>query len=184
MPRNKPQQGAEEKKSEILEAARTLFLSDGYEATSIGAIATAAGVAPNTIYWYFKDKDELLLAVLDQLFQENLTEFTTIVARPISEQLLWLVLKLRGVSRLISTVHNRIHESDAINQWHSRFHSIVEQLFRQQLQQQVAKPSIAVEGMIATYTIEGLVTHDIEENAVRLTCEALASRWMKASAGT
>jgi len=179
VPRNKPQQGADEKKAEILEAARKLFLDAGYEATSITAIATAAGVAPNTIYWYFKDKDELLLAVLDQLLQENLAEFMSVIGRPISEQLLWLVKKLRGFSRLISTVHTRIHESNTLNQWHSQFHITVEQLFRQQLQQQVTGESISVEGRIAAYTIEGLVTHDIEENAAQLTCEALASRWVK-----
>jgi AcrR family transcriptional regulator len=179
MPRNKPLQGADEKKAEIIIAARKLFLDAGYEATPIGAIATAAGVAANTIYWYFKDKDELLVAVLDQLFQENLAEFSAVTGRPVSEQLLWLVKKLQGFSSLMSTVHNRIHESNALDQWHNQFHTIVEQLFGMQLQQRLAKQSIAVEARIAAYTIEGLVMHAIDKNAVRLTCEALASRWAR-----
>ena len=44
--------------NEIIAAARTLFIETGYEDTSISRLAAAAGVAPNTIYWYFKDKDE------------------------------------------------------------------------------------------------------------------------------
>ena len=61
MARNKRLQDREEKQKEIMSAARTLFLNEGYEATSMSRIANIAGVAPNTIYWYFKDKDELLV---------------------------------------------------------------------------------------------------------------------------
>jgi TetR/AcrR family transcriptional regulator, cholesterol catabolism regulator len=179
MPRNKSLQGADEKKAEIIEAARKLFLEAGYEATPVGAIATAAGVAVNTIYWYFKDKDELLLAVLDELFQESVAEFMTVARRPLSEQLLWLVNKLQSFSHLVATLHNRIHESKALDQWHNQFHTTVEQFFGLQLQQRMAKESIPVELRIAAYTIEGLVTHNVDKNTVRLTCEALASRWAK-----
>lgn len=180
MPTNKRAEPEAEKRAQLVAAARELFVRDGYESTPMGRIAQAAGVTPNTIYWYFEDKDELLLVVLDQLFQENLAEFLGVAGRPLPEQLLWLVRKLQGFSRLISTVHSRVRESKALDQWHSQFHSSVEQLFGMQLPRKMAKQSIAAEVRIAAFTIEGLVTHAVDESAVRDTCVALASRWTKA----
>src|SRR3954447_16861376 len=47
----------------ILEAAQRLFEQRGYAATSVGAVATEAGVAPRTVYLAFETKAGLLRAV-------------------------------------------------------------------------------------------------------------------------
>lgn len=180
MPVNKRAEPEAEKKAQLMAAARQLFVQDGYESTPMGRIAKAAGVTPNTIYWYFEDKDALLLAVLDELFQENMATFLTVARKPLAEQLLWLVQTLRGFSRLISTVHARVRESKPVDQWHSQFHSIVEQLFAMQLPQEMTQAAIAAEVRIAAFTVEGLVTHVLDDDAVRLTCQQLASRWAQA----
>jgi AcrR family transcriptional regulator len=49
----------------ILEAARGLFVDDGYVATTIEAIASRAGVSPETIYATFGNKRSLLSQVID-----------------------------------------------------------------------------------------------------------------------
>ncbi|GAB3393138.1 hypothetical protein GCM10027568_21580 [Humibacter soli] len=54
----------ERKSSEILAAARELFLRDGFGATSIDAIASTAGVSKATVYSNFADKNALLVALL------------------------------------------------------------------------------------------------------------------------
>lgn len=54
----------ERKSPEILAAARELFLRDGFSATSIDAIALAAGVSKATVYSNFADKNALLVALL------------------------------------------------------------------------------------------------------------------------
>jgi len=180
MPVNKRAEPEAEKKAQLMAAARQLFVQDGYESTPMGRIAKAAGVTPNTIYWYFEDKDALLLAVLDELFQENMATFLTVARKPLAEQLLWLVQTLRGFSRLISTVHARVRESKPVDQWHSQFHSIVEQLFAMQLPQEMTQAAIAAEVRIAAFTVEGLVTHVLDDDTVRLTCQQLASRWARA----
>jgi len=48
----------------ILEAALHLFSARGYEATSVTAIAREAGVSRPSFYRYFKDKRDVLLALL------------------------------------------------------------------------------------------------------------------------
>jgi TetR/AcrR family transcriptional regulator len=47
----------------ILEAAEKLFLSKGYESTTMDEIATASEFSKGTLYNYFNSKDELYLAI-------------------------------------------------------------------------------------------------------------------------
>lgn len=49
----------------IVAAARDLLLAEGYAATTMQAVAAAAGVAADTVYHVFKTKRGLLKAVLD-----------------------------------------------------------------------------------------------------------------------
>ena len=50
--------------TEILDAARTVFASRGFEGATIDAIALTAGVAKGTVYLYFDSKRDLFLAAL------------------------------------------------------------------------------------------------------------------------
>ncbi len=55
---------AEAKYRQILDSARILFLDQGFDATSMDAIAREAGVSKATLYVHFDDKDDLLLALV------------------------------------------------------------------------------------------------------------------------
>jgi AcrR family transcriptional regulator len=59
----------EEVKDLILNAAREIFLTEGYENTSIRKIATRIEYSPGIIYHHFKDKNDLLLALHDKAFE-------------------------------------------------------------------------------------------------------------------
>jgi len=48
-----------------VDTARELFLQKGFEATSIAEILRESGVNSGSLYYFFKTKEELLLAVLD-----------------------------------------------------------------------------------------------------------------------
>jgi AcrR family transcriptional regulator len=63
--KTRKQIAAEETQLAIVEAAARLFLSRGYHATSIGRIATEAGVAVQTIYNSVGSKRDLLSRALD-----------------------------------------------------------------------------------------------------------------------
>jgi AcrR family transcriptional regulator len=88
-------------------AARRLFIDDGYEHTPMTNLARAAGVAGNTIYWYFTDKDDVLIAVLNEVMNDAVGACQEIAARPLEEQLLWALGQLRDMRRLVTTVHAR-----------------------------------------------------------------------------
>jgi AcrR family transcriptional regulator len=55
------------RRSAILAAAETLLLAEGPRATSMEALARAAGVAKPTLYAYFADKDAILSALAEEL---------------------------------------------------------------------------------------------------------------------
>jgi len=49
----------------IAEVGVELFLAQGYEATTLDEIAAAAGISRRTFFYYFKGKDDILLAHID-----------------------------------------------------------------------------------------------------------------------
>ncbi|MFI0419287.1 TetR/AcrR family transcriptional regulator [Spongiactinospora sp. 9N601] len=57
-------QRSEGKRADILTAATALFVSDGYELTSVDAIAARAKVSKRTVYDHFGDKQALFQSVL------------------------------------------------------------------------------------------------------------------------
>ncbi len=51
----------------LLAAARALFVSQGYRHTTVDAIAEAARLTKGAVYFYFRNKEALLLALLDRV---------------------------------------------------------------------------------------------------------------------
>lgn len=73
------------RREEILQAAKELFLEQGYEATTIRRIADRVGISAPALYLYFRDKDALLLALCDQTFgylMESIDELEKTVSDP------------------------------------------------------------------------------------------------------
>lgn len=182
MPRNKAQQDRSEKRTEIVDAARGLFLKAGYEATSMSAVAAAAGVAPNTIYWYFKDKDEVLVAVLDHELATGMEDFLNFKGRDSAARLLWIVDRLGQVSQLVATVHNRSRVSPVIGEWHDRFHEMSDMLARMELHD-LGLPAARVDALVKiwAFTVEGLLSHPMTAEQKRTICTELA-RWRQPEA--
>jgi AcrR family transcriptional regulator len=54
------------KRRQILDGARRMFLAHGFDAASMGAIAREAGVSKGTLYVYFKSKEELFEAIVEE----------------------------------------------------------------------------------------------------------------------
>ncbi|HYF93014.1 MAG TPA: TetR/AcrR family transcriptional regulator [Symbiobacteriaceae bacterium] len=63
----------------ILAAARQLFGQSGFRGTTTADIARTAGIAEGTIYRYYKDKKELLIACVEPAIQEIIRREKAIV---------------------------------------------------------------------------------------------------------
>lgn len=60
-----------DKVEQILKGAIQEFLAHGYAATSMDRVASAAGVSKATVYSYFRDKEALFSALVEQLAQKK-----------------------------------------------------------------------------------------------------------------
>ena len=78
MARNKYPEVTVEK---ILDAAQRLFLTKGYEATTIQDIVDElGGLTKGAVYHHFKSKEEIISAVSDRMFYNN-NPFEAVKAR-------------------------------------------------------------------------------------------------------
>lgn len=60
----------------LLAAARARFLADGVDGTSLRAIARDAGSNLGMLYYYFPSKDDLFLAVVEEVYGRLLADLT------------------------------------------------------------------------------------------------------------
>jgi TetR/AcrR family transcriptional repressor of mexJK operon len=90
------------KRKAILEAAKTLFLSNGYDGSSMDAIAAEAGVSKLTVYSHFTDKERLFAEAVKSKCEEQLPEFLFELNdnEPVEQVLLHIG---RGFSELINS---------------------------------------------------------------------------------
>lgn len=68
-PTRKPRGQGLARRAEILTAAKRLFVTDGYEYTTIRKIAAAVGLSSASLYVYFQDKDAILRAIAESTFE-------------------------------------------------------------------------------------------------------------------
>lgn len=57
----------EERRQEIVETARELFIAQGIDNTPVSQIVKTVGVAQGLFYYYFKSKDDIIAAVADHI---------------------------------------------------------------------------------------------------------------------
>jgi AcrR family transcriptional regulator len=71
---------AEETRRSIIDAALRLFLAGGYDATTMRAVATEAGVSLGSAYYYFDSKEHLVQGFYDRLYEAHAAAAAEIVA--------------------------------------------------------------------------------------------------------
>src|SRR5882672_1556732 len=68
-----------DRKADIVKAARHLFQTKEYDKTTMQDVMDALGIAKGTIYHYFKSKEALLEAVIEDITQQNIEQMQTLV---------------------------------------------------------------------------------------------------------
>ncbi|WP_089104942.1 TetR/AcrR family transcriptional regulator [Streptomyces hyaluromycini] len=58
-----------ESRQRILDATVEIAGERGYDGTSIAAVSAKCGLPASSIYWHFKDKDDLIAAVIERSFE-------------------------------------------------------------------------------------------------------------------
>ena len=72
---------SEERKSQILEAATTVFSKRGFTDTRMDDIVAESGLSKGALYWYFDSKDAIIVSILDQIFDYETAHVREILER-------------------------------------------------------------------------------------------------------
>lgn len=73
--------GGESRRQAVLDIAAAMFAAKGYAATSIRSITTSVGMLPGSIYYHFRSKEDLLLAV----YREGVARFEFAINAALAE---------------------------------------------------------------------------------------------------
>ena len=75
----------EETRDKILDAAREIFISEGYDGVSMRKVAEKIEYSPTAIYGYFKDKEDLFLQLCHEDFHRLAESFVQLaqIADPV-----------------------------------------------------------------------------------------------------
>ncbi|MBJ8347239.1 TetR/AcrR family transcriptional regulator [Antrihabitans sp. YC2-6] len=80
----------EDSRRRILEAAGRVASERGYDGTSISLVSKACGLPNSSIFWHFKDKDDLIASVIESSFADWMSVFTVPEGDTALEQILTL----------------------------------------------------------------------------------------------
>lgn len=118
-----------ERKNQILDAAAAVFARSGFSGARMDDIAVEAGLSKGALYWYFNSKDEIILAMMDRLFErefedlealqrsdgsatERMSEFTDFLIRDVSQflELIPIAYEYLSLSFRDSTVQQTLRQ--------------------------------------------------------------------------
>ena len=69
---------------DILSIAEIIFVRDGYSATTMDSVAEKADLSKNTLYLYFKNKDQLFYSILENKIDIYTEKLKTDISSAIS----------------------------------------------------------------------------------------------------
>ena len=138
-------------RARILAAAQKRFASFGYRRTGVADIARAAGVAPGTLYRYFKDKEDIFREVVRELHEAWLARAEKVIAEPGTA--------LERMTRMGPASVEYNQENSLINSIFSRDEEIVFAPLLDELHDRLVKANVAI--------IAQLIREGIREGSVR-----------------
>lgn len=71
---------APERRAQILAAAFECFAAKGYHASTMDDLVRASGLSKGSLYWHFRSKEDVFLAVFDDFAQATLADWEALLA--------------------------------------------------------------------------------------------------------
>jgi AcrR family transcriptional regulator len=93
-PKRRRRIDGEVSRTRILDAATEIASERGYEGTSIALVSAKCGLPASSIYWHFKDKDDLIAAVIERSFAHWLLSWQLPVEGTVRERLATMALQI------------------------------------------------------------------------------------------
>ena len=135
---------SEERRNQIIESAIKVFAREGFANTRMEDVAAESGLSKGLLYWYFKSKEDIIIAIADLLFSAEFRKIENLsiegqTSRDCLENFFDIFIKdLRNILKLTpviyefyalafrnSTVRHVMHE------YYQRFIMIMEPIIQQ-----------------------------------------------------
>ena len=135
---------SEERRNQIIESAIKVFAREGFAHTRMEDVAAESGLSKGLLYWYFKSKEDIIIAIADLLFSAEFRKMQNLsiegqTSRDCLENFLDIFIEdLRNILKLTpviyefyalafrnSTVRHVMHE------YYQRFIMIMEPIIQQ-----------------------------------------------------
>jgi AcrR family transcriptional regulator len=150
----------------ILEAAKRLFMQEGFRGISMRQIAEAVGVTKAALYYHFKDKEELFVAIVEEYLvaMSMVIDEVTSSGLDTRTQIAELVRRIlaqppeqRSIIRLASQELSNVSPENRarfLEMYHSRFIGRITALLEGGMARSELRPMNA---NIATWTLLGMM---------------------------
>lgn len=96
---------ADRVRQQILESARLCFARDGLSRATVDVIAQEAGLAKSSLYYYYKSKEDLFKAIIDEDVVQVKTEIRAAMAQAdsvLDEIRAFVLTRMRALSRMVN----------------------------------------------------------------------------------
>ena len=133
-----------ERRTQILNAAEKVFNRFGFNKATMDDIVAESGLSKGTLYWYYKSKDALILALLDRIFVGELSHYEKlIVAEGTASERLKILMQsvAQEMSRLkhllpllfefVALAARRKSVRETLGGYYRRYHRLLSQILQQ-----------------------------------------------------
>jgi AcrR family transcriptional regulator len=93
-PKRRKRADGELSRERILDAAAEIAAERGYEGASIALVSAKCGLPASSIYWHFKNKDDLIAAVIERSFGDWLKAWEVPIGGSPQDRLVGLAMQI------------------------------------------------------------------------------------------
>jgi len=103
----------ERRKRDLLQIAYGMFVSKGYENTSVDEIIEAAGIAKGTYYYYFQSKEQMLEEVIGMMLEAEARKAEAVLQAdlPVPEKIVGIIASIQP-ERQERTIDEALHRPE------------------------------------------------------------------------
>ena len=105
----------EKRKLDLIQIAYRLFVSRGYEHTSVDEIIEEAGIAKGTYYYYFQSKEQMLEEVIEMMLQAEAEKAEAVLHTDLSvpQKIVGIIASIQPAQEE-RTIDNALHQPENI----------------------------------------------------------------------